>query len=1091
MGKKHAVSPAASGGAGTLFEYRVGAIMLSHLLSGTHPPGLSMPAIGVAWQQLIAGHLLDDIVVYGEDAPSGLCTEYQVKRTLKVTTSDDEFVDVLAQVLHTLSERGDTIARGELALGLIASGMATPLDQLKTLAQYAQAHNAHESFDSVFIADVIDRKLRDRLTQIRQAVERAIRNGAPDLGGVHHTTHAALAALHVWRVDDADYQDALNRITPVADAFGKTAIDLFGHLTALAEDWGPFAGVVDAASVWRQLRRRGLRQRLVEGQPLADPVDADAVVRGPMVSLGLEEAFDEANRLLAEEEPSAARRFHEIASKLEEKGFAPHAALVRRREADALQKCGDADAAVRTRVALAWDFLDAVQPWDAGFAVSDASPVSEASARVLAATQAAIQLAKGGDIEQLAEAFDALADDDPYRDRAAAFLSEEAIAMAEPGIVLARQQALEDVARMSSRAAMRVQMCLGDATGNWRPRLHNIHRRFDRSAVAWAHARYGRHLALTGDGAGAQEQYLLAIERACVAEMFDEAADWLYAWRTVRFWYHDFEKDDQHPLAQALRPNARPSRLPGSAHTAEQAMRAMQKEGSPAEALRRVRLWQWQATVRAGLSEEVEAAQAMGTLLRRHEHAEQAILWFIRAGESKLAASTAKELTQAPTRLDALVVPPVDACRAAAFASIATADDLLNDESAEAWATRALVEISRDRGDDHAEDLLVRAFEVLAELSPALSAVQAMELLHVVEPLIERPPDQYRLTDASVAKIVAALAEEQPDAVPLMARALLAHERMARIILDRPELLVTNQEILAEQLAPAAEHNQFACLALIMAGADSGLAIPLARERVARHLLPQEHQPGRIEYRSGAAEAAVLASVLEPDVRSQFARAMMQRALDRHEVTMSRRDALNGLINIAEHIDDDTRASLLPQALEIARGEWDGGPADEIDAMWQGPFAAITINTGSNTLTDLALLAAARLAARADDQIMIERIGMALLRSADQPAQWRIVRAFTLLPTACSSLKLEDCAVHPVPALRAVAAVRWAQRPDCLSAERVEALAMDDDYLVRRNLALAIRDNHEIIPTDVRRRIIEIQSSDNRRSIRQLVTELT
>jgi len=120
--KKNPVSPAASGGAGTLFEYRVAAIVLSYLLAGGHPPGLSVPIIGMALQQRVRGHLLDDIVMDGEPGPHPLCTEYQVKRTLTVTASDADFVAVVIQALHTLHERGDEVARGDLALGLIARG---------------------------------------------------------------------------------------------------------------------------------------------------------------------------------------------------------------------------------------------------------------------------------------------------------------------------------------------------------------------------------------------------------------------------------------------------------------------------------------------------------------------------------------------------------------------------------------------------------------------------------------------------------------------------------------------------------------------------------------------------------------------------------------------------------------------------------------------------------------------------------------------------------------------------------------------------------------------------------------------------------
>jgi hypothetical protein len=128
MAKKQAVSPAASGGAGTLFEYRVAAIMLTHLLRGTHPPGLLVPVVGVGLQQRVRGHLLDDIVVYGEAPPSSLCTEFQVKRSLTVTAGDEAFVDVITQALHRLSERREeSPSRSDLGLGLIAERHAGAL----------------------------------------------------------------------------------------------------------------------------------------------------------------------------------------------------------------------------------------------------------------------------------------------------------------------------------------------------------------------------------------------------------------------------------------------------------------------------------------------------------------------------------------------------------------------------------------------------------------------------------------------------------------------------------------------------------------------------------------------------------------------------------------------------------------------------------------------------------------------------------------------------------------------------------------------------------------------------------------------------
>jgi hypothetical protein len=107
--------------------------------------------------------------------------------------------------------------------------------------------------------------------------------------------------------------------------------------------------------------------------------------------------------------------------------------------------------------------------------------------------------------------------------------------------------------------------------------------------------------------------------------MFDEAADWLYAWRTVLSWYDGPLKDEQHPLAQALRPHAKPTTLPGSPHTAERALRAMQDADKPDMALQAVRRWRWQAVVRAQFTEEIEALETFGALMQRQGNADSAI----------------------------------------------------------------------------------------------------------------------------------------------------------------------------------------------------------------------------------------------------------------------------------------------------------------------------------------------------------------------------------------------------------------------------------------------------------------------------------
>ncbi len=1094
MAKKQAVSPAASGGAGTLFEYRVAAIMLTHLLRGTHPPGLLVPVVGVGLQQRVRGHLLDDIVVYGEAPPSSLCTEFQVKRSLTVTAGDEAFVDVITQALHRLSERReDAPSRSDLGLGLIAEGQVGALDQLAELTRYARGHAAHQTFADVFAKGVVDEKLRARLRDVQAAVALVLERGVPDLGGVDLSAHALLSVMHVWRPSagdgGSDFLAALDRLTPIAESFDVRPIDLFGHLAGLAESWGPVAGVVDADSLLRQLRRRGLRAAGPSGSALvgtSNTIDADAVVRGPIDSLGLQGEVAEAERLLAAGDAEAAIKFASIVTCLEAARFLPHATIMRRRQADALQAIGRDDDAVIMRIGMAWEGLDADRPWDWGFALHDGrrpgvqESIQEATERARAAADMAVQVAKGGDLDRFVTAFDRLAGNDPYLVRAAVFLCEEAIADAQPGLLLDRMDLLGAIATEAShteddharRCAARIQMCLADASGQWIDLLREVHRRYPRPIVAWLHARYARHLALSGDGAGAQEHYLEAIERACMKEMFDEAADWLYAWRTVLYWYEDSLKDEQHPLAQALRPHAKPSTLPGSPYTAERALRAMQDADKPDTALQAVRRWRWQAVIRGQFTEEIEALETFGTLLQRQDDADNAIKCLVRAGSDR-AAQAARSLPERTARLDLGMLTSAPPCRAAAYSAATAAADLLTDDDARAWGDAALAEVMADQPlRSFGPSPGLSAFDLLAAVCDALSDEQAEQLLRLVEPLIERPANHYKHTDKAVARILVTLAASRPEAIPLLARALVADQRMAEVILKRPDVLVASRDAVAQLLTPFAAGNRYACLAIIRAGADPAPALDLAKTEEEQELAPRQHQPGLTLFYAGAPETALLASVLGRETRTRFARTMLERALDRREVTYSRWNDLAGLANIASEIDEDTQASLLPQVLEIARGQHDGGPADDSAG-------------GTGTLSDLALTCAANLNPTPAQCVEIEQIGMAYLRDADEPAQWRISQALVLLPAGNSSLDLWQCAVHPLAALRALSAVRWAADPATLPQENAELLARDDDPRVRRALARALRSNQRPIE-DGLEEIAGILAADVRRSVRHL-----
>jgi hypothetical protein len=1086
MTKKRAVSPLASGGAGTLFEYRVAAIMLVHLLRGAHAPGLQVPVVQVGLQQRVRGHLLDDIVVCGE--PTSLRTEFQVKQKLSVTKADGEFIDVVTQALHVLHERADEVQRGDLALGVIAEGEPSPLDQLERLTRWAQSHSTHSSFGDFMVQGIVDETYRNRLARVQEAVARAIEDGAPDLGGVEQTAHQLLSVLHVWRPtvtdDGATYLAALDQLQPAADEFSVTSATLFSHLEAIAKDWGPHGGVADAAHVRRRLRWRGLIGATAALAPGSVGIDVDAVVRGPIEALNLRHEVAAAEAGLTGGDLGAADAFGAVAERLRAAHFVPDAMVMLRRRADALHAAGQADDAVVARIGIAWEELDRVRIYEAGFALNDgrrpglAPALSASVRRVQAAADAAVAVAKGAGLDRMAGRFDSLQRDDQHAARSAVFLSEEAIAESRPQLLLDRLDQLQAVARAaagdhderSRLYAVRIQMCVADATGGWLDLLRGALRAQPRPVVAWLHARYARYSALTGDGPSAQEHYLEAIERATVEEMFDDAADWLYALRTVRFWYDNTLSDDQHPRAQAMRPHAKPSNLPGATHTGELALRAMLDEAKPAEALQRVRRWLWQSVVRAHITEELGAVNAVGMLLQRRGAVEEAVNSYIRAGAGDKATAAGQTLPERAARIQPATLTPIPTSRAAAYRAATAAVDLMDDELIQAWVDEALDEITNGPGRASLSGAspYLRAFDFLADACDILTPAQDERLHRKVEDLVARTSGQGFKSNQATAKIFVTLSTRRPELIPILWQAFIADEGMAEVILSRLHRLQEPGRHIGQYLNPFAADNELACRAIISAGGDPTSTIGLARSRVDRELRPRRHDPNSPPDYPGGADVAVLASVLDLETRRRFATTMLERSLDQRESMYSRWGDLAGLHNIAGDIDLETKAALLPRVLEIARGEHEHGPG---------------IDDDERQLAPLALQAASRLNPNAEQSAQIEQVGLATLQTAKDADQWRIVRGMMLLPAGHSRLDLRACAVHPGPAVRTLAAIRWAQNPSVLPQSRAASLAADSHGRVRRELAGALSADDGQLTDDVRD-IIATLATDVRRSVR-------
>jgi hypothetical protein len=254
-------------------------------------------------------------------------------------------------------------------------------------------------------------------------------------------------------------------------------------------------------------------------------------------------------------------------------------------------------------------------------------------------------------------------------------------------------------------------------------------------------------------------------------------------------------------------------------------------------------------------------------------------------------------------------------------------------------------------------------------------------------------------------------------------------------------------------------------------GADPAAALELARREVERTLAPKAHSPSNDNWYASAVEDAILASILDQETRNNFANTMLEQALDQRELKVGRWNSLIGLLNIAGVVDRPTQQQLLPGVMEIARGHHTGDHLVPLDA--------------DVDLAPLALECAATLKPDADTCLEIEEIGLRHLRSANEVEQWRVVQALVLIPAEYSRLDLAQSAVHPVAAIRAMAAVQWTKNPGALPYERARDFAGDSDYRVRRELAKGLLLTDAPIAEETKE-IIAILKKDVRRSLRTL-----
>jgi hypothetical protein len=832
----------------------------------------------------------------------------------------------------------------------------------------------------------------------------------------------------------------------------------------------------------------------------APPIAADAVLRGPIAHLGLDDDLRRAEEAVPERPAEAAALLAGIADRLEASPFGPHAAPVRELLAKALRAAGRRADEAWVRIDLGWHQLDAGDTFSAGLQVreianwGDDAPEDVMRCADALSAAAGVRRERAVTLGQLAEAVDRLADDDAHRVDAALVLAEEAIAARRPELVNARADVLRDLAagvpqnNEGQLIAARLRMCVADAGDGWEELAATARETYPPAVTALVLARHARHLALVPQPEPSVARWRDAIERACLEGLNDDAADWLYALRGVRLQHGLIANDinDLHRHAQALRAAGSGTLLPEPYRARERALASLRDQKWP-DALEALRRYLWRSVVGADWSGEVDAHELLGDLFSRTGRAEEAIQHYSAAGQRKKLEQLAAQLRDEPVRLPIDLITPRPWERAAAFSFAAACADVMVDDDARRWCTAALHEIVHhpQPAPILAPNPWLAAFKAFGQLAVVSTVEQARRFLEISRELIPREPNRYRLTDEDQVHAIIGIARAHPDlraeAIEQLFQAVLLDSRMAEFVLrNGHDLLRDDPSRTVSAVGEAAVGgNHYAALALVAAEEDTTQAIPLAHQRLESAVAPRAHEPGVRTFGTGLSQTAALATVLPEEDRVRFAHGMLEFANDREETSLNRYEALIALQGITRYVPDEVRDELFEQVLPFAEGRHDAD-REEFFAGADDPFQRFRLSLGEESLAPGGLMAAAALARTREQYVIVERIAVALIQDATDQTANAIAVALASLPPEELTLPVQLLASHPSQWLRALAAVIWAQRPDRHQEVGV-ALAHDTSPHVRGSLARSLRDDAR--HAEVR----AVLTDDPRRSVRQRV----
>jgi hypothetical protein len=348
------------------------------------------------------------------------------------------------------------------------------------------------------------------------------------------------------------------------------------------------------------------------------------------------------------------------------------------------------------------------------------------------------------------------------------------------------------------------------------------------------------------------------------------------------------------------------------------------------------------------------------------------------------------------------------------------------------------------------------AADLAGAITWQLTSDDAQRVAEAFAPFAPREPGHYRLTDrgmwAFAGRAYEMHAELRPALADLLAVSAVGNgldsnltSAIAHCAAD-PEPVVT-------RLIEQAQAGHAAAAALLT---DLNRDLPIVHDRERQRLLKILERPSgpRTEFTlaSNFGIAPVALARFEAPLRRRYADKLLAIAKDDHEMVMNRAVALEALAQAASALTAEERANYLPDVLALT-GTLTLSALEQHQALTDHPLSRFRLHFGSaDEVRVSALGAAVELSATTQER---ERIATEAVRLMHDPATARAV-ANVLVRLARAGLHLDpdDLTASAEPALRAVAAVLWCERPEDHDFGR--HLARDATALVRAQIAMGL-----------------------------------